>query len=230
MKISIIIPALNEEENLRQLLPYLQKHSSGQIREIIVADGGSSDRTIEISEKLGATVVHSPKKGRAFQMNLGAEKADSCILYFLHADSIPPANFVLEIINHIKNGACSGCFTLRFDDPNPFLKFYAVFTSLKTTFVRFGDQSLFVNSKIFRESGGFNNDLIVMEDQEIVHRLKQAGRFVIIKNPVVTSSRKYRKFGVLKLQFIFTIIYLLYYLGARQETLVHLYKNLIRSE
>lgn len=230
MKISIVIPAFNEENNLCKLLPWLQEHSAGIVKEVIVVDGGSSDKTLKIAEQYGAVALLSPKKGRAAQMNFGAKNASSEILYFLHADTFPPENFADLILASIKKKCAAGSFKLNFDDGHPLLKFYASFTSMRSILVRFGDQSLFVRKEIFEQSGGFNENLIVMEDQDIFWRLKKLGRLAIIKTPVVTSAQKYRENGVIRLQFIFTLIFLLYYAGASQKTLVHLYKNLIRTD
>jgi len=88
--ISIIIPTYNEEENIKNLLPRLT-HSSGTMpHEIIVVDGGSTDQTVIRAKQLGATAFHSPKRGRAHQMNFGAQKATADLLYFVHADTLPP--------------------------------------------------------------------------------------------------------------------------------------------
>lgn len=230
MKVSVIIPAYNEEKNLGRLIPYLQANSQSFVKEILVADGGSSDKTVEVSKKLGARVLKSPQKGRAAQMNFGAEESIGEILYFLHADSFPPKNFDRMIVSSIKNRNVAGCFLLQFDDDHPLLRFYSVFTALKTAYVRFGDQSLFVRRDIFNEIDGFKENLIVMEDQEIVHRLIKKGEFELIKKSVTTSAEKYRTNGVVRLQCIFSAIYFFYYLGASQNTLVHIYKNLIRTD
>lgn len=229
MEISIIIPVLNEEEQIGELIRYLKKLGKKFISEIIVSDGGSTDQTIKIAKELGATVINAPGRGRALQMNAGADAASSEILYFLHADTLPPPNFCVEIAEAIKKGADAGSFTLRFDTSSPALKLYSLFTHLPITAVRFGDQSLFVKKNLFMLVEGFRNDLIVMEDQQIVRDLKRKGEFVLVKKPVVTSARKYRSTGALKLQFIFTVIWAGYYLGASQNTLQHIYKSFIRT-
>ncbi len=229
-KISIIIPVLNEERQVGDLIQYLIKFGADYISEIIISDGGSTDQTVKIAQELGVIVLKAPGKGRALQMNAGAEIASSQILYFLHADTLPPPNFCLEIIEAIQKGADAGSFTLRFDTPNTVLKLYSLFTHLPFTAVRFGDQSLFVKRSLFKLVGGFRNDLIVMEDQQIVRDLKRKGEFVLVKKPVITSARKYRSIGALKLQFIFTVIWAGYYLGAHQNTLQHIYKSFIRTE
>lgn len=228
-KISIVIPALNEESGIAQLLEELRRRESSAkyIHEIIVADGGSSDQTRKVSEAAGATVLQCTQRGRAVQMNKGAEAASGDILYFLHADTLPPQEFDRKLIKAVSNGAGAGCFQLQFASDHPVLRFYAWCTRFKTTLVRFGDQSLFVTSENFRTIGGFDEALVVMEDQKIVGNIKDITSFRLLDEAVVTSARKYEKNGVIRLQFIFGLILILYYIGARQDTLVHLYRSLI---
>ena len=229
-EISVIIPVLNEEKQIGELIRYLTKHGEGFVSEIIISDGGSTDQTVPIAEELGAMVLTSSGRGRARQMNAGAGVASSQILYFLHADSLPPPTFCRDIAGEIKKGVDAGSFTLRFDTAHPALKLYSLFTHLPITAVRFGDQSLFVKRDLFEFIGGFKNELIVMEDQQIVRDLKRNGKFVLIQKPVTTSARKYKSVGVFKLQFIFTVIWTGYYLGVNQNTLRHIYQSLIRTE
>ncbi len=225
--ISIVIPTLNEEQNLKKLLPYLDQVQSGLISEIIISDGDSSDNTIDVASNFDCMICHCSKKGRAYQMNEGAKLAKGSVLFFLHADTFPPPNFDQTIYKAWGHGAGAGSFQLEFDDASWLLSLYSWFTRFKSTLVRFGDQGLFVDPELFRAVGGFDESLVVMEDQEIVRRMKKVSRFQVIDKTVVTSAEKYRRIGIVKLQFIFSIIFLMYYAGARQETMVHLYKSLI---
>ncbi len=227
--ISIIIPTFNEEEQIEQTINKI-KSSIGLIEvEILVVDGGSNDKTIIVAKQCGATIVKSLRKGRSAQMNSGALVAKHKILYFLHADSIPPNNFVSQILNAIDKGAKSGCFRLRFDYDHWFLKLNAWFTRFNVNAFRFGDQSLFVTKNVFQKAGGFREDLIMMEDQEIVHRLKLYGKFNVINDTVITSARKYIDNGVFRMQSIFYRIWGMYYLGYSQEKMLRKYKRLIRN-
>jgi rSAM/selenodomain-associated transferase 2 len=227
--IAIIIPALNEEANMEKLLPYLQENNAGFVNEIIVVDGGSDDDTVQTAIKFGAKCITS-SKGRSRQMNAGASSASSEIFYFLHADTFPPRHFDNDIIQQIKTGIDSGCFTLRFDDAHPLLSFYSYFTRFSSTLLRFGDQSLFVKKELFEKIGGFDESLIVMEDQKIVRECKKQGTFKLIQKPVITSAAKYRMNGVVKLQFVFTLIWLLYYLGVSQARLKTIYNRMIKMD
>src|SRR5437870_3430998 len=127
--ISIIMPTYNEEERIGKTIAQLKKRDNKNlITEIIVADGGSSDNTLCVAGKAGAVSVRSPVKGRAAQMNYGASLANGAILYFLHADTIPPNNFTAEIIETINEKYCAGCFNMRFDHEQWFLQANAWFT------------------------------------------------------------------------------------------------------
>lgn len=223
--ISIIIPAYNEADNIGQLIDFLSTHSKGEQTEIIVVDGGSDDDTVRMAQNHGARTITSPQKGRAKQMNFGADNARGEVLYFLHADTFPPPTFIAEIKDKMNRGFDCGCFRLSFDNRHPALRFYAWFTRFNIDAFRFGDQSLFAKKALFCKINGFNEKLLVMEDQEIVTRLKNHAQFGIIKKAVVTSSRKYQQFGVFRLQLIFSIIVVLFYLNISQEVLVHFYKT-----
>ncbi|ALJ00008.1 TIGR04283 family arsenosugar biosynthesis glycosyltransferase [Rufibacter tibetensis] len=227
--ISIIVPTYNEAEQVGQTISRIIAASGGHGLEILVVDGCSTDGTGAIAERFGATVIHSAQKGRAIQMNKGAAQAKGKILYFLHADSIPPQGFIDQILATYRQGAQSGCFRLAFDYPHWFLRANAWFTRFNCNSLRFGDQSLFVTKEVFEKSGGFREDLMVMEDQEIIHRLKKLGTFRVLPDVVVTSARKYVENGVFRMQGIFYLIWSLYYLGFSQRRLVALYKKLIRE-
>jgi len=228
-KFSIIIPTYNEADQIAKTIKIVQDANEQYQIEIIVADGGSTDDTINVAQQCGATVVRSERKGRAAQMNKGASVAKHNMLYFLHADSIPPNNFTTQILRAYKNGAKSGCFRLAFDYEHWFLKANAWFTRFNVNAVRFGDQSLFVTKEVFQKSGGFREDLLMMEDQEIIHRIKKYGRFKVMNDYVTTSARKYLDNGIYRLQAIFFRIWFLYYLHYPQERLLKLHRKLIRK-
>lgn len=226
-EISIVIPAYNEGDTIGETIQKVKHRNSGQVREIIVVDAGSIDGTVEEAEKSGAIVLESPCKGRAAQMNIGAEQANGQLLYFLHADTHPPENFDAKITKSVEKGYGAGCFRLQFDSNHPLLNFYAWFTRFDVDLFRFGDQSLFIKRELFFEIGQFREDHIVMEDQEFVKRIKRVHLFAILDEAVVTSAEKYRTNGIIKLQFVFTLILTMYYLGASQEQLKKIYQRFI---
>ena len=223
--ISIIVPVYNEEAGLKKFISYLQKHTSREKAELIFIDGGSTDKTVEICIEFGIKIYKSPIKGRASQMNYGAEKSTGDILYFLHADSLPPKNFIKDILKSIDEDYIAGCYRLAFEPELPLLKLYAWFTKFDNDLFRFGDQSLFVTRDAFDKVDGFDQRLKVMEDQQIVVDLKKEGKFKIMNNSIITSSRKYMKVGILKLQLIFTIIVIFYYLGVSQKVMADFYSK-----
>ncbi|MEO6851650.1 MAG: hypothetical protein ABI166_13500, partial [Mucilaginibacter sp.] len=149
------------------------------------------------------------------------------ILYFLHADTIPPKGYLVDIKEAVTNGYATGCFMLSFDHPHWFLKANCWFTRFDVDAIRFGDQSLFVTKTAFEQAGGFAEEHIVMEDQEFIKRLRKKVRFKIIKKPVITSARKYLENGIYKTQGIFFLIFFLYKFGYSQHELVHIYKKLM---
>jgi len=227
--ISIIIPTYNEGDQIGETIREIQAGNAKDIIEIIIIDGGSTDQTLSIARNFGATALLSEKKGRAAQMNKGASIAKGNILYFLHADSIPPQNFTNFIMSALVKGYQSGCFRLRFDQSHWFLDANCWFTRFDVNAVRFGDQSLFVTKTVFDKSGGFNEDLLMMEDQEIIYRIKKYGRFTVMNAAVTTSARKYRDNGIYRMQAIFYRIWIMYYLGYSQEHLLQLHRRLIAN-
>ena len=228
--ISIIIPARNEAEQLPKLLLHIKALPGWEnIAEVIVSDGKSTDQTVHIARTFGAKVVLNEKAGRGRQMNQGARQATGTILYFLHADSFPPSDFVSQILDKVHQGYASGCYRLRFDYKHWFLQVNAWFTLFNINAFRFGDQSLFVVKPVFELIDGFREDLIIMEDQEIIHRICKKGKFSVIADYVTTSARKYRVNGVYRMQAIFFYIYFSYVFGNSQEELVRKYKKLIKT-
>ncbi len=227
--ISIIIPTFNEEKKIAGTINALLSSAEREfIYEIIIADGGSIDNTVQLAQNTTAKTIIIPGKNRAAQLNAGASIANGNILFFLHADSIPPKYFIKKIINAVDKKYYSGCFRLLFDYDHWFLKANAWFTRFNVNAIRFGDQGLFVTKEAFKKCGGYNEQLYIMEDQEIIHRLKKFSSFKVLKDYVTTSSRKYLANGIYKTQGTFFIIWLLYYLRLPQPRLLKLYRKLSR--
>ena len=229
--ISVIIPTYNEEAHIKTTIQCVwQFDESNLIKEIIIADGGSTDDTVAIATAEGVRVVISQKKGRAAQMNFGAFFATEEILYFLHGDTRPPRNFAKDIAKVIEQGFGAGCFRLSFDNNHWFLKANCWFTRFDINAIRFGDQSLFITKDSFEKAGKYCEKHIVMEDQHLIKRLKKITRFTIIKKAVVTSARKYLENGIYKTQGIFFIIYFMYQSGYSQQKLLASYRKLIKQD
>lgn len=223
--ISILIPVLNEEAYLGKLLKHLNYNSTTEsVLEVICIDGGSMDKSASIALEHGAAVVHS-KKGRARQMNSGANYASGEILYFLHADTYPPKGFDKLILEAIEQGHESGCFRMQFDTKNPILRAFAWLSRINHTLCRGGDQSLFIKRGLFNRTKGFNEDYLIYEDTEFIQRLYQQTAFKILPGHVITSARKYREIGWIRVQFHFAMIHLKNYFGAGPEELFQYYSK-----
>ena len=163
-------------------------------------------------------------------MNAGAAIAKGEIFFFLHADTIPPTSCFQDIVAVYSQGYLAGSYRLSFDYDHWFLRFNCWFTKFNFTPFRFGDQGLFIDKKLFRKIRGFNSELIILEDQEIVWRIHQFTKFKIFEKSVITSARKYLFIGIFRLQVIFLVIYFLYLIGVDQDHLVRLYTRMIHDE
>ncbi|QBA65033.1 TIGR04283 family arsenosugar biosynthesis glycosyltransferase [Muriicola soli] len=227
--ISIIIPVINEEANLGRLIPYLRAVADTPEKlEFIVVDGGSSDNSMEVAIALGAIALSSPI-GRASQMNRGARSAKGSILYFLHADSYPPQAYDSCIREAILHKDTAGCFRLQFDSRSRFLNLFAWFSRFNFQICRGGDQSLFITKTQFDALGGFDERYRIYEDNEFIGRIYNHSRFTVLPEKLKTSARKYRKNGLLRLQYHFARIHFLYYKGSRPEVLYAYYDKHIKS-
>ena len=160
-------------------------------------------------------------------MNTGARFASGSILYFVHADSRPPKSFQQDIRNCIRQGCDSGCYRFAFDSGHPLLKLNSYFTRFNRLMCRGGDQTLFITRSFFKALGGFREDYKIMEDFEFIRRVQDSGSFIIIPKNTVVSARKYSDNSYLKVNVVNLIVFMMYYLGASQKTMLHAYKNLI---
>lgn len=219
MSISVIIPALNEERYLEDTLK-----SIGQGVEIIIVDGGSSDATIEIAMRFTEKIILS-EKGRGAQMDRGAREAAGSLLLFLHADTRLPHGWKGRVEDILKDAkVIGGGFKLKIDSRKFSLRLIEVIANLRSKHLGliYGDQAIFVRKNDFLAVGGFLG-LPLMEDVDLVKRLKKKGRMVLLNAHISTSSRKWDKSGFLRTTLRNWIFLILYYIGVSPERLYRRY-------
>jgi hypothetical protein len=163
-------------------------------------------------------------------MNIGAAEASGEILYFLHADTLPPLHFDEIVIEANKNKINAGCFRLKFDHNHWFLRANAWFTRFSFDSFRFGDQSLFIDKNTFIDIDGFDEANLVFEDQEIIKKIRQKYQFRVLKQTVTSSARMYLKNGIYYTQIYYFYLFVLYKCGWSQKKILKKYKtNLNRT-
>lgn len=215
IRLSVIVPALNEELCIEQTLKAL----CGALQpddEIILADGGSLDRTLEKAQPY-CTQILTTLPGRARQMNAGAAEASGHVLLFLHADTRITARAVTALKRAVQSGREAGRFRMHFDGPRSLLvRFYESYTRFQC--FSYGDQGFFVTRGLFDRLHGFRED-VPFEDLDFYARLRTLCRPVILKESVVTSFRRFEKTGAWKQKWINIILVTLYYAGVDIEPL-----------
>ena len=230
--ISVVIPVYNEAKILHIFLMYLQEMNSKNIMEFLVVDGQSTDDSkaivLEFSKKYTKFKGIDSPKGRAVQMNTAAAQAKGTILYFLHADSLPPKEFDAHILKAVGNGSKSGCFKMKFDSSHWGLKIAGWLTRFNWKSCRGGDQSLFIEKNLFKQIGGYDERFLVYEDNDLIYKLYKHSNFKVIQHWIKSSPRRFETNGVWKLQLHFSIIHLKKYFGATPENLERYYLKHIK--
>jgi rSAM/selenodomain-associated transferase 2 len=228
-RISIVIPALNEAVGIERAIASTRP---SQNTEVIVVDGGSSDGTLSLVQNMGVKAISSPA-GRAHQMNLGAQVATGDILLFLHGDTCLPPGFDGLVRAALSPDSRSthqtpiaGAFLLKIDADAMNLRWVEWGVAWRSRFLQmpYGDQALFLRADTFHQIDGFPA-LPIMEDFELVRRLKRMGKIEIVSAPVVTSARRWLQRGVLTTTVINQIVVLGYFLGVNRERLRQFYRS-----
>lgn len=216
----------NEEDSIRSTVDYIIGNVTYKrlLKEVIVVDGGSTDRTIAEAEKAGATVLRCQKNERAALLNHGGRYASGEILYFLPAHARPPKNFITQIVKAWSKGYACGTFSLQFNYQHWLLNILSWCTK-HTSKIHVSDQSLFLTKELFDKSGGFRTDHYVMANQEMIKRLKRYTNFVIIKDNIISSAGKYLRHGIFRTEFVHVMAYVMNKVGFRQETITRFYRQ-----
>jgi len=225
MSLSIIIPCLNEAEIIADTLEWLAP-LRGRGAEVIVVDGGSTDDTVA-QARLRADLVLAAPRGRALQMNAGAARATGAILFFLHADSVPPPQADTLIVDGLARTRRSwGRFDVRIAGAHPLLRVVERAMNLRSrwTGIATGDQGIFVTRSVYTAAGGFP-EIALMEDVALAKRLKRFGPPLNLRHRITTSARRWEKNGVLRTILLMWRLRLAYWLGADPARLAVRYQK-----
>lgn len=193
---------------------------------MIVVDGGSQDGTVQMAQSLGVKVLSSPA-GRACQMNAGAKAATGDILLFLHADTLLPPGFDTLVRKALFTAStAAGAFELGIDASLPSLRLIERGVNWRSRWLQmpYGDQAIFLKTEVFHNIDGFPK-LPIMEDFELMRRLRRLGRIVIIPVPVLTSGRRWLQNGVFQTTLINQVVIIAYLLGVPPERIVRWYRR-----
>jgi len=230
-RLSVIIPALNEEKVIFEAVQdILQKTPPDLLEEVIVVDGKSEDKTVERAREAGARVIVSEKARRSIQMNRGAAQATGEILFFLHADCRAPDAYAPSILDAVEKGHHYGCFRRQVgkNKSKKGLGFVSFVSRFRGPMFRGGDASLFVRRSTFEAVGGFKEDLILMEDFEILPRLRRQGKFKLLPGVVEASDRKHVENNYSwRVLYGCMLVWAMYYLGFSQNRLLKTYRRYV---
>ncbi len=218
MNISVIIPVLNERDNLPATLEAVSdaQRGAGGMAEIIVVDGGSTDGTREwLKTQAKVRVLDSPR-GRGVQLHAGAQTATGEVLLFLHGDCLLPREAPKLIAEALREGSTAGgCFLIGFPDESSLsLRLIARGINARTIATRTGtgDQAIFVRREVYEALGGFRA-WPLFEDVDLVTRIKRQGRFVVLRAAVTISARRWMANGPWRTTFLMYGLRLGYWLG-----------------
>ncbi len=228
MFLSIVIPTLNEADNLRRLLPYLRAHAGEVPLEIIVVDAVSTDETAAVAQAAEAAVVCCAQRNRAAQMNMGARAARGNVLYFVHADTLPPASFAADIADEIAAGSVMGCYRYRFDSTSLFLRVNAYFTRFHWLWCQGGDKTFFIRRDVFEALGSYDERFVVMEEYDFLRRAMKQYPLRILPKDALVSARKYDHNSWLRVQLANAAAFTLFRMGVAPERIKRFYYKALR--
>lgn len=228
MKVSVVVPVLDELEYLPATLAALQRQ--GWIHEVIIVDGGSTDGTREWLDRGGCgntKIVHA-QSGRGRQLNAGAAAATGDTLLFLHADCLLPRDAGDRLQDALSlHQVAGGCFRVKFAQKRPrSLSLVAAGINLRTriTHSATGDQGIFVRRKVFEKIGGFRG-WPLFEDVEFVRRMKVDGRFLVVPSRITVSARRHLKHGVFRTVFFIYALRIGFWVGIPPLVLANWYRH-----
>ena len=221
--LGIVVPVLNEAANLERLLPHLL--ALGPDVEIVVADAGSTDGTVEVVRRFPSVALVEGARGRARQMNAGARASRGDVFLFLHADTELPAGASAAVARALADpSVVAGRFDVRFTSPRWPFRMIAALMNWRSRWsgIATGDQGIFVRRGAFEALGGYP-DIPLMEDIELTRRLKRLGRIACLDARVTTSSRKWEREGIARTILLMWSLRLFYFLGVSPARLVGWY-------
>ncbi len=223
MRLSVIIPTLNEETVLGATLESVRRAAPGS--EIVIADGGSRDATLDVTRSFpGVRAVVAPR-GRGPQMNAGAAAGTGDVLLFLHADThLPPDAGTLVGSALADPRVVGGSFFLGFDSSHPILRLSSIASRLNVRWATYGDQACFFRRTAFEQVGGFA-PVPLFEDVELQARVRRLGRCVKIQRPVTSSARRFLRVGVARQQLRNALLVAAYHLGVPPARLAVWYER-----
>jgi rSAM/selenodomain-associated transferase 2 len=217
--ITVVIPTLNEAQSIANSV-----HSAiaAGATEIIVSDGGSSDRTLEIASEAGASKIVRSLAGRGVQMNSGAHLAKKHFILFLHADNQLSGQALEQICVH--ENAVWGAFRQRIDSPKKIYRFIEWGNTCRVQWrgMAFGDQGFFVRRALFKELGGFA-EMPLMEDVEMSQRLRRIEKPAVLNGPLIVNARRWEKQGLLRQTLMNWQIQFAYFRGVPADQLARKY-------
>ena len=224
LRLSIIVPVLNEEAGIDAFLRALSFHLR-QGDEIVVVDGGSRDKTVSLAKPLAHQVISAPR-GRAKQMNAGAEKAQGDVFFFLHADTQLPSKGLNSADLAIRAGAVWGRFDVSLSGSHPAFRIIEKLISWRSRLsgIATGDQAIFIERTVFTEIRGFP-DIVLMEDIALSKRLKRLQPPACLQAKVVTSSRRWETNGIVRTVVKMWFLRAAYTLGFSPEKLATYYRH-----